>query len=257
MGDGRRHGGQPDQPPHRRNGGMRAIQQAQFHRLERGDIGGEFHPRNLPFRAAKGKVILDHPLEKRLGQHRPGIGQAKLGCNHGAVGIGCGRNNPVHHAGRTGDIVPDKPTQTGVAAFSELDQQAVGQLAIGGQVVTGQHSKGRNPRRPPQRQRLHHKAQCGAGSVGIGQIMLHIRIIQPQLCAGQIDRVSLFSDGQRHDPDAGVSHGGQQSLRVFRGDQYPGQRADHLQGLTVTLPQGQRVKPILRGQRIARIGTAQ
>ena len=57
---------------------MAAVEDADLHQLERGDVGDELHADLLEGRAAGGEGVLEHPLPELLAEHRPGIVDAEL-----------------------------------------------------------------------------------------------------------------------------------------------------------------------------------
>ena len=69
--------------------------------------------------------------------------------------------------------------------------------------------------------------------------------------------IALLGHGQRHDPHAGRRHGGQQRVRVLGRHQESPDAAHHLQAFAPRVSHRDRVEPVLRGQRIARLGAPQ
>ena len=55
-----------------------AVQDADLHVLEGGDVGDELDAGLLEGRAAGGEAVLEHPLDEVLAEHRPGVVDAEL-----------------------------------------------------------------------------------------------------------------------------------------------------------------------------------
>jgi hypothetical protein len=90
---------------------MRAIEQPQLHVLEWFDVLDHFDAETLPARTASRKMILDNPLQEGFGSDRPCIGDAKRVTDAGAIVVGRGRHDTVHHARRESNLFLHEPLQ--------------------------------------------------------------------------------------------------------------------------------------------------
>ena len=78
-----------------------------------------------------------------------------------------------------------------------------------------------------------------------------------QFAGGGVMAIAFFRHRQRDDFDILMRHGGNQGLRILCCHQRLLDRADHLIGRGIGTAHRNGIKPVLRGQRIARVGRAQ
>ena len=192
--------------------GMRAVEQAQLHLLERPDVAHHGDAELFPGRPPGGKLVLDHPLAERLGHHRPGVLDAERLRNPRAVGIGRRRHDAVDHARRAGHVLGDMAGKRRIAKRGELDEQAVQRRAIGGKVVAGKDREGRRSRSAAARQRLDEKAVRGLRLARRRKVGDDARMRRVEV-AGRVAQIGLFGDRQRDDPDARIGERVEQRRR--------------------------------------------
>jgi hypothetical protein len=79
--------------------------------------------------------------------------------------------------------------------------------AIAAQVVARQARERPMPRRPAKAQRRDHRAEGGAGAVGIGGVVDHVGMggIEAAL---RVEVIAALGHGQGDDADRGIGHGG-------------------------------------------------
>ena len=81
-------------------GQMAAIEQFDFHFFIGRHVVGKLHADGLPGRAAIAELVFQHPLDKRLAHHWPGIVDTQLIVQLQAMGIaGHGRDAVDHGIG--------------------------------------------------------------------------------------------------------------------------------------------------------------
>ena len=114
---------------------MRAVQQAQFHQLERCDIGDKLRAGQRPIGASVREMVLDHPLRKRLRHHRPRIAHTQTRADPRAILIGSGWHNPVHHRAGAGQMLFDVAAKRRVTHLRQPRQHPLYRAPVGGQII--------------------------------------------------------------------------------------------------------------------------
>ncbi|CAB3703891.1 hypothetical protein LMG26845_05391 [Achromobacter insuavis] len=241
---------------------MRAVDHAQLERLERRGLGGEARPAGGPVRPVGGEVVFHHPLQERLGLHRPGVRHAQRLRHGGAVLVGGARHDAVHHRAREGAGLADPFGQPRVHLRGERQHQAAQQMAVTGQVVQRQQRHRPQARRAAALQPPDQESDGAARRQRLPQVVHDVGMRQVQRAAGRIVAIAFLGHGQADDARVRTGDARQHRLRILRRHQRFQQAADHGQprlrpALGVGAAQRQRVQPVLRRQRVAGIGLPQ
>ena len=234
-----------------------AVEHAQLHVLMRGHVLHHLDTccREIRPRAAN-EIILDHPLGKGFVHHWRCIDMACQLGNAGNVGLGGGRRDAVHHRRWEPPFGGDPVGQRGVQSLRKLQHQTAHQTAIFRKVVTGQHGKGRVPRRATTRQSSHQKAGSGHRQI-MGKVVLDVGMIGVQRAGGRVVAIALFRDRQADDPNRRVRHRVKHRVGVFGRDQHVVQNIDPARLLAFRRKRDGCIAPALPLQRIARVRAAQ
>ena len=235
---------------------MGSVEHAELHGFERQDIGHQLRAEPAPIGATEREMILDHPLGKRLGHDRPSIHDPRFGQN-GPIGIGGRGHDPVNHGRGKCHLLRDGVGQGRIAQLRKTAQHFGDRMAIGGQIVAGQHGKRLQALGIAMAQPRHQKADGRTRRLGMGQIMDNIGMRLVQFTGGRIMAIALFRHGQRDDFDILMRHGGNEGLRIFGGHKRVLDGTDHLIMRGIGPAHRNSIEPVLRSQRIARVGRAQ
>ena len=134
----------------------------------------------------------------------------------------------------TGDIVLDDAAPRPASRRpANCDQQPMQRRAVGRQIVAGQDGEGREPARPPARQRLDEKTVRGARRWPDWRGRATMSGCAASRSPARIAQIGLFGDRQRDDADARVGQHVEQGRRILRRHQQRLDRADDAQGLAV------------------------
>ena len=109
---------------------MAAVEDAQLHHLVGGDVGDELGADLLEGGAAGGEVVLDHPLDEVLAEHRPGVVDAEVVAGDRALAVGGRRGDAVDHGVREGDVVADPVGEGGVLGRGETGDGVAADVAV-------------------------------------------------------------------------------------------------------------------------------
>ncbi len=181
-----------------------AVQDADLHRLEFMDMGGELDAHFLQRGAALGEVVLQHPLPEGLAGHgHRVVGQAEFG-RHGAFARAGGRGDAVDHAIGEGHVFGDPGGQGGVGQAGKAGHGIAGDHAVSGQVVAGHDGEGGQASGAAGLERGDDGAEGGAA--GIGGIGLDLGRGGVEMARG-IQEIAAFGDGEADDADIGEGHG--------------------------------------------------
>ena len=174
-----------------------------------------------------------------------------------AVGVGGLRHDPVHHRRREGDLGFDPFGEIARSQGGELRHDPPDGMAVGGEIVAGQHGEGGSARNPPARQRGHEESDRRARRVRILQVMNDVGMTLVEIAGLRRVAVALLGDRQRDDARGRIGHARDQRGGFLGGDFACENRADDPVLGARAGTNGDRVEAILRGEGIARIRTAQ
>ena len=124
---------------------MTAIEQTQLHGFIRQHVFHQLRPKGTPIGTALREVIFDDPLREGFGHDRPSIRDAQSLCDQITIGIGCGRDDAIHHGRGKSHILRHQGQQILAGQLGELGHHALQRMAIGGQIVTGHNRERRKP----------------------------------------------------------------------------------------------------------------
>ena len=180
-----------------------AVQDADLHVLERGDVGHELGADLLEGRAAGGETVLDHPLDEVLAEHRPGVLDAELVAGDRPLAVGGRRRDAVDHAVGEGDVVADPAGELGSCASARPRTALRGDDAVVRDVVAGEHGEGRDAGGAAGAQAGEDQAEHGLRRVGVRGVGGDRRDRRVEGAGGGIDEVAALGDGHRHDAGGG------------------------------------------------------
>ena len=236
---------------------MRAVQQAQLHRLVGRDITHDLRPGERPVRPPLRKIILDHPLGEGLRHHRPCVRDAEPRRDPRAVFIARGGHNTVDHSRGAGGVIRHPAPEVSIPQLGEPRQHALHSHAVGGEIVAAEDCEGLEARRAPRRQRRRQKSDGRDRRAGMREVVPDIGIILIQHIARRVVAVTFLRHGERDDFNIRVEHRGNERRRIFRRHQHIAYGADDPQPLAALIPRREAVEPVLRIERVARLRRAQ
>ena len=236
---------------------MRSIEEPQFHQLIGFDVVDELGALAVPGRAAEGEVVLDHPLDEGLRHQRPSVLEPEGLRYRGAVGVGGRRHDAVDHGRGEAHFAGDPFAEVGIDQFGETGDQTAQGVAVGRQVVAGEHGEGRRALGATARETCDQRADRGLRSGERREVVADVGIVLAQPPGRRIVAVALLGDGERDDAHPRVGEPGDQRRRILRCDDHPGRGADHPAVGARSVDRRDGVEPVLRTQRIAGVGRAQ
>ena len=232
--------------------GMRPVQHADFHRLERRHIADKLHARHALQRGPRAidKAVLDHPLAERLMKHRctvlpPGGGRQR----RDVLGLGR-RHDPVHHCGGKARLGGNPIGEGRVNAPRQTHHHVPRHTAIIGQVVATQHRERAQTGSLAFLQRTHDAANR-RDRERVGDVALNIGMPPVQRARAGHMAIPLFGHCQRHDADRRVSHSVHQRLRIFGRKDHVAQHVYHAGCATCRAHLDSSIGAVLRHQLVA------
>ncbi len=171
---------------------MARVQQPELHQFVRLDVCDELGSRSFPRRAPLREVVLDDPLEERLGDDRPGLVRAEAPRDLGAVGLRRRRRDPVDHRRGEGDLGLDPVRELRIGLPGEAGHRRAGDGAVVLDVVAGQHGERRVSELTTTAQGRDDQVERRGGRTG------HERPGLP------VDRVAALGDREGQDADRRV-----------------------------------------------------
>ena len=236
---------------------MAAVKQPQLGELIGRDIAHQGGAGRVPGRALAPEFVLDHPLGEGLGHDRPSVGQSERRGGAGPIGLRGGRHDAVHHGGGAAQLAREITAEIGVAEGREAREHAAQRPPVMGEVVAAERRERCEARGPSPPQGLHNEAGCGAGGLGIGEVVPYVWMRFVEFARGGPVAIALLGHGQRYDARVRRHHGVQQGFRILGRDDEARHAADDLQPLARGVPHRETIKAILRRQGIARVGVPQ
>ncbi len=131
-----------------------AVEHPQLHLLPGQHVIGHLHARRLPGGSPGDKVIFDHPLNEGFATDGAGIVDPQHGGDF-RQRLRCGRgNNAIHHGAREADVVGDPVRQRRAAFFRHAEDGIFYHVTVVGDIIAGEHGKGRKASFPAAGQRF-------------------------------------------------------------------------------------------------------
>ena len=134
---------------------MAAVEHPQLHLLPGQHVVGHLHACRLPGGAPGDKVVFDYPLNEGFAADGAGIFHPQHGGDFRQRFGGGGGNNAIHHGAREANVVGDPARQRRTAFFRHAEDGIFHHVAVIGNVITGEHGKGRQAAFPAAGQRFH------------------------------------------------------------------------------------------------------
>ena len=132
-----------------------AVEHPQLHLLPGQHVVGHLHAGCLPGRSSGDEVVFDHPLNEGFAADGAGIVDPQHGGDFRQRLGGGRRNNAIHHGAREADIIGDPVRQRRAAFFRHTEDGIFHHVAVVGNVIAGEHGKGRQAPVPAAGQRFH------------------------------------------------------------------------------------------------------
>mmetsp|Transcript_5166 Transcript_5166/g.13033 ORF Transcript_5166/g.13033 Transcript_5166/m.13033 type:complete len:561 (+) Transcript_5166:284-1966(+) len=250
----------------KRHDGVRDVEHADLGQLKGLHVLHHLHAHLLPPRPPRDalhKVVLDHPLRKRLARYRPVVLDAVLLRQRLLHRLGGHRSDAVHHAVGEGAVELDPLLQPIAHLLRALQHRGLHIVAVAGDVVARQHGGAAAAGRAARLQSRHdHAERRGAGELlrvgvhvapgslgGVGR-----RAQQRHVAARGGHGVAKLGDGQAVDLAALAGQGAQHLPRLLGRQQHVLERRHHVH---VLLEAQLRVEVVLRvargGYRLRRV----
>ena len=213
---------------------MGAVEAAELHQLEGGDVGDELDADGAEVGAGVvDEVVLDHPLAEGLVHDRGEVEDAGEGGEAvDVLGLG-GRDDAVDHGGGEAGLGLDPVGEGGVDEAGELEGDAADDAAVLGEVVAAEDGEGAQAGGAAAGEGGDEGAGGGARGVGVGEVVGDVGVVAVEAAGGGLVAVALLGDGEADDADARVGHGGEDGLRVLAGDEDVLDDVDDARGLAV------------------------
>ncbi|CCJ88641.1 RNA binding protein, putative [Cronobacter turicensis 564] len=194
---------------------MAAVKHTQLHLLERHHIAHQLRARLFPRRAARDKIILNHPLAERLAGDTRRVAHAGQLLDFIERFRRHRRHDTVHHGGRERHVLLDPRRQAGIHRAGERHHDVARHMPVFRHIIAGHHAKARKPGGFTARQRLHNHPNGGGWRFGVREIGGDQRIIQRQLTGGGRMAVAFFGDGQRNNRHLRLAQRGKDGLKAI------------------------------------------
>ena len=227
------------------------VEQAQLHQLVGFHVGDDLHPGVLEWRPPGREGILEHPLRKRLAQHRPPVLDAEPPAEGSPVLLGGLRRDPVHHAVGEADVFGHPLGQLRVAQPGEGGERALAHVPVALDVVAGQDAEGGDAPITAAGQGLGDQPEDGLRHGPGPQVGLDQGIGDAERPGDRVEVVAAFGDGERHDPGGGRGQLLDGGFRVVGDEQVLDDRPDHAgRPGAVAVPDDQGVQAVLGGHHV-------
>mmetsp|Transcript_3230 Transcript_3230/g.12943 ORF Transcript_3230/g.12943 Transcript_3230/m.12943 type:complete len:422 (+) Transcript_3230:917-2182(+) len=240
--------------------GVGTIQKAELHELVRRHLVGEEHAvHEVPRGAAVHEVVLDDPLEERLGHHGPAVLDAELFGDERPVVLLRGRRDPIHHGVWEGHLRLDPLHEVGLDLLEEVVHAALDGVSVHRKVVAAHHGdRGDAGSLPPDEHRgdeaeggLRH-GDAFVCSLPVGDLILDDVVAGIQ-AALDVPVVALLRHGERDDLDARVAEAFERGLGVLGHEDEIKNGPHHAGGTALLAAHQQGVQVVLLGQRVVHL----
>ncbi len=181
------------------------VQDADLLRLVAVDVVGERGAGLVPIRAPCAEFVLDHPLAEVLVGHRGRVVDAEVAHQRQLVRPG-GGHDAIDHGVREGAVGVDPVGQLRVGQPRERHDRLAQDRAVALQVVAALAGERAGARVAPLLQRRDHRAEGGAGRLGVGGVVDDVGVVGVEALGGRVDVIAAFGDGQRDDADGRIGH---------------------------------------------------
>ena len=225
---------------------MGAVEHTELGGFERADVAGELRAADLPARARAGKLVLDHPLRERFGQHGGFVAEARQLFEPVAIGIGGGRHDPFDHRGRACAPRLHPFCKRRIDALQVRPEQSRKLRAIFGEIVARQQGQSITP-------------LCHAAGKTFGQVIVNTTRSGQHRIEAAIGRAAivLLGDRETDDPGVGRSNRDDHLVALLRCHQHLLHRTDQRHRRVIARSFGQRIKSVLRVHLIGHPGGPQ
>ncbi len=218
------------------------VEDAQLERLVGPHVGRQQDAGVLVSRSAVGELVLDDPLDERLGHDGPAIGQPVLGeQERRGRQRSCLRGDAIDHAVGEGDVLAGPGLEPGLHHGADAQGGRPRGLAVAHDVVAAEDREAAEAEvaSSPQRSGESHEGRRqGIGRRG------------QEGARGLVHRIAALGDGERDDAGLRPCHPLHERFDVRAGQDVVDDRADDTDVRAPLVPGDQGVEAVLRVQRI-------
>ena len=228
-----------------------AVEQAQLGVLPGRDGVGQLDAERRKVGTRAGELVLDHPLQERLGLHHRLIGDAERLAQPRDIIVGGGRNDPVDHRLREGDLGGNPRGKRRIMRLRHREHRAAQQRPVVRQIVARHHGQRTEPRGATRSEPGDQQPRHRPRTVERREILHDVGITCLQRSGCPIELVPLLGHRQRDEVRLGRCDRRDDGGRVLRRDEDVDDRADDLQTLVAAVTFDHRVQPVLWNELVA------